>query len=157
MMIARSGITPWRQVERYPDRIFNTPYFNQVVTSGQLFDQHWGYEVCTNVSENCAVNAERVKNGNPYNRHFRAYNADFKTSRRCCTGISRDCASCFDTWEHFSWIMINMKKHLASVQDFTNWLSTMYVFYLVNRLVDYEMGIGNLALIQQRLRLSRAA
>jgi hypothetical protein len=141
-----------RVIARYPDRIFTTPYFNEVVSTGRLFGEQWGYDVCTNVSANCGVNSERLKNGNPYNRHFRAYNADFKTTRRCCTGVSRDCASCFDTWEHFSWIMINMKKHLGSKEDFTNWLSTMYVFYLLNRLVDYENGIGNLVLIQQRLQ-----
>jgi len=45
-----------------------------------------------------------------------------------------------------------MKKHLGSQEDFTNWLSTMYIFYLLNRLVDYENGIGNLVLIQQRLQ-----
>jgi hypothetical protein len=28
----------------------------------------------------------------------------------------------------------------------------MYVFYLVNRLVDFESGIGKLARIQRRLR-----
>ncbi len=141
-----------RVAERYPEQVFTTPYFNQVVTTGQLFDQRWGYDVCTNVSTNAAVNEDRLTNGKPYNRHFRAYNADFRTTRRCCTGVTRDCASCFDTWEHFSWIMVNMKKHLGSEEHFTGWLGTMYVFYLVNRLVDYEAGIARLGEIQRRLR-----
>ena len=34
----------------------------------------------------------------------------------------------------------------------TGWLSTMYVFYLVNRLVDYDAGIERLGIIQRRLR-----
>jgi hypothetical protein len=138
-----------RMLALYPDQIFTTSYFNQVVTSGRLFEEQWGYPVCTNVSANAPVNAERINNGNPYNKHFRAYNADFSTTRRCCTGVSRDCSSCFDSWEHFSWIMINMKKHLGSLQDFTNWLTTMYVFYLINRLVDYQAGLDKLALIQR--------
>jgi hypothetical protein len=146
-----------RMAARYPDRIFTTPYFNRVVTSGRLFDQAWGYDVCTNVSSNAPINEARLANGNPYNRHFRAYNADFKTTRRCCTGVSRDCRSCFDTWEHFSWIMIHMKKHLGSREDFTHWLTTMYVFYLVNRLVDFERGIENLGEIQRRQQLPAAA
>ncbi|MDH5609754.1 MAG: hypothetical protein OEY56_09745, partial [Cyclobacteriaceae bacterium] len=70
-----------------------------------------------------------------YNRHFRAYNADFTTSRRCCTGVERDCTTCMDTWEHYSWIMIQLKKHLSSKEDFANWLVVMYSFYLINRLV----------------------
>ncbi len=146
-----------RAAARYPEQVFTTPYFNRVVTTGRLFDQRWGYDVCTNVSTNAPVNEGRLANGNPYNRHFRAYNADFRTTRRCCTGVSRDCASCFDTWEHFSWIMINMKKHLGSQEDFTGWLGTMYVFYLVNRMVDEEGGYARLGEIQERLRSFAAA
>jgi len=137
-----------RMIDRYPDKLFTTRYFNQVVTSGRLYDEVWGYDVCTNLSENYAGNQQRLKNGKPSNKHFRAYNADFKTTRRCCTGINRDCGSCFDTWEHFSWIMINMRKHLGSKTEFANWLSTMFVFYLVNRLVDFETGLQVLSRIQ---------
>ena len=32
--------------------------------------------------------------------------------------------------------MINMRKHLASKEAFSNWLISMYTFYLINRLVD---------------------
>ncbi len=130
-----------RMIERYPDKFYTTHYFNQVVTSGRLYDEQWGYDVCTNLSTNSAANRERLQNGKPYNKHFRVYNADFRTTRRCCTGIDRDCDSCFDTWEHFSWIMINMRKHLGSEAEFADWLSTMFVFYLVNRLVDFEAGL----------------
>ena len=130
-----------RMIGRYPERILMTSYFNQVVSSGKLFDEQWGYNVCTNLSTNQESNRERMQNGNPFNPHFRAYNADFITTRRCCTGIGRDCGSCFDTWEHFSWIMIHMRQHLGSKQDFTNWLTTMYLFYLINRLVDFSEGI----------------
>ena len=129
-----------KMIDRYPDRILTSSYFNKVISKGELYDEQWGYKVCTNLSTNAPVNFERFKNGNPYNPHFRAYNADFKTTRRCCTGVFRDCDSCFDAWEHFSWIMINLKKHLNSKQEFTNWLTTMYLFYLINRIVDFEKG-----------------
>ncbi len=129
-----------RMIERYPGRILMTPYFNKVIATGKLFDMTWGYEVCTNVSTNLEMNAQRMQNGYPYNRHFRAYNADFKTTRRCCTGHQRDCASCFDTWEHFSWIMVHAKKHLRSFAHFTGWLTTVYLFYFINRLVDFQEG-----------------
>ncbi len=138
-----------RMTARFPERIYTTPYFNKVVTTGSLYNESWGYKVCTNLSANSPVNTIRLQNGKPYNPHFRAYNADFVTTRRCCTGITRDCASCFDTWEHFSWIMINMKKHLSTKMEFANWLTTMYIFYLVNRLVDYDRGMLNLVKIQQ--------
>lgn len=131
-----------RMIALFPGKILTTPYFNKVISSGQLFDMKWGYEVCTNISTNLKSNEERMQNGNPYNPHFRAYYADFETTRRCCTGEDRDCASCFDTWEHFSWIMVHLKKHLKSKEDFTNWLTTMYLFYVVTRMVDFEEGMA---------------
>jgi len=139
-----------RMIDRYPGRILMTPYFNQVVSTSKLFDEHWGYKVCTNLSTNLKMNEERFQNGKPYNPHFRAYHADFTTTRRCCTGINRDCDSCFDTWEHFSWIMINLRKHLGSKREFSNWLTTVYLFYLINRIIDFGEGIQLLPEIQQQ-------
>ena len=129
-----------RMIDRYPDRMYTTHYLNRVTSSGRLADETWGYEVCTNLSVDNEINAERRNNGKPLNPHFKALNADFKTTRRCCTGVSRDCSSCFDTWEHFSWIMINMRKHLGSADEFAGWLTTMFAFYVVNRLVDPAEG-----------------
>jgi len=140
-----------RMIEAYPERILMTSYLNQVVSTGELYDQRWGYDVCTSVTADAPVNRDRTENGNPVNRHFRAYNADFVTTRRCCTGIDRDCASCFDTWEHFSWIMLSMKRHLGSKQEFTNWLTTMYLFYWINRIVGFEAGAELLPEIHRRV------
>jgi MoaA/NifB/PqqE/SkfB family radical SAM enzyme len=127
-----------RMIEQFPDQILTTSYFNRITTSGKLYEQNWGYEVCTNVSTNYKSNETRIKNGKPFNKHFRSYNADFKTTRRCCTGIDRSCDSCFDAWEHFSWIMVNMKMHLGSKQEFINWLTTMYMFYYINGLLEFD-------------------
>ena len=146
-----------RMIDRHPGRILMSSYFNKVISTGELFGEQWGYEVCTNLSTNYERNFERFQNGNPYNPHFRAYHADFKTTRRCCTGTFRDCDSCFDTWEHFSWIMINLKKHLSTKQDFTNWLTTMYLFYLINRIVDFEEGRKLLPEIHRYVRSSEKA
>ena len=123
-----------RMVRLFPDKIMTTPYFNKVVSQGELMGEKWGYDVCTNLSTNYEKNTERFRNGKPFNAHFRSYNADFKTTRRCCTGIDRSCESCYDTWEHFSWVMINLRKHLSSKKDFANWLTTTYLFYYINRL-----------------------
>jgi hypothetical protein len=139
-----------RMIGLYPDKVFTTRYLNRVVTSGSLFGEKWGYDVCTNLSTDIEQNASRFDNGNPYNPHFRSYNADFSSTRRCCTGVERDCASCFDTWEHFSWIMINMRKHLVSRESFADWLGATYVFYLVNRLVEFEPGLALLEAFQRR-------
>ena len=140
-----------RMIALYPERILMTSYFSRVVSTGRLYDERWGYEVCTSISPDHPVNRQRIQNGKPYNPHFRAYNADFKTTRRCCTGIDRDCDSCYDTWEHFSWVMLNVKKHLGSKQEFTNWLTTMYLFYVINRIVDFDRGIALLPEIHARV------
>jgi hypothetical protein len=141
-----------KMIARYPDRILMTSYLSHVISTGRLYNEQWGYDVCTSISPDNDINRERVQNGKPYNHHFRAYNADF-TTRRCCTGNTRDCATCFDTWEHFSWVMLNMRKHLGSKQEFTNWLTTMYLFYLINRIVDYESGMKLLPEIHARVGL----
>ncbi len=142
-----------KMIERFPNHILLTSYFNKVISTGHLYGEKWDYDVCTNLSTNNEINFERFQNGNPYNPHFRAYNADFTSTRRCCTGVFRDCESCFDTWEHFSWIMINLRKHLGTKQEFTNWLTTMYLFYLINRIVDFKEGIKLLPEIHQSVRL----
>lgn len=144
-----------RQIDRmialYPERILMTSYFSRVVSTGRLYDETWGYDVCTSISPDNEINRQRIRNGKLYNPHFRAYNADFETTRRCCTGIERDCGSCYDTWEHFSWVMLNLKKHLGSKQEFTNWLTTMYLFYLINRIVDFDSGVKRLPEIHRRV------
>jgi MoaA/NifB/PqqE/SkfB family radical SAM enzyme len=142
-------------IARHPEYIYLSSYLTKVISTGELYDQNWGYDVCTTVSTDNPVNAARLKNGNPFSPYFRAYNADFKTTRRCCVGIERSCDSCFDVWNHFSWVMVNMKKHLGSKQEFTNWLTTMYLFYLINRLVDYNTGIQYLPEIHNRVGVEK--
>ena len=140
-----------KMIQRYPNFIYLSSYLTKVISTGELYGQQWGYDVCTTVSTNLPENEERMKNGNPYSPHFRAYNSDFKTTRRCCTGIDRSCDSCLDVWQHFSWIMLNIKKHLGSKQEFTHWLTSMYLFYLINRLIDHETGLHLLLEINKRV------
>ena len=139
-------------IDRYPEEILMTSRLAEIVSTGRLFDETWGHEACTSISPDNPVNRGRIRNGKPYSRHFRAYNADLLTTRRCCTGVDRDCGSCFDTWQHFSWVMLNLRKHLGSERDFTEWLTTMYLFYFINRLVDVGEGAGLLPEIHQRTR-----
>jgi hypothetical protein len=140
-----------RMIARYPGRILLSAYLSEVVSTGRLYGERWGYEACTSISSDHPVNRERIRNGKPYNPHFRAYNADWVSTRRCCTGDDRDCDSCFDVWEHFSWVMLNLRRHLGSQQEFTNWLTTTFLFYLINRLVNFEEDIQWLPEIHRRV------
>ena len=143
-----------RMIDRYPDRILLPSYVAGVVATGSLYGEHWGYEVCTSVSADAGVNRRRVANGHVFSPHFRAYNADLISTRRCCTGNTRDCALCFDVWQHFSWIILNLRKHLHSQEEFTCWLSAAYAFYVANRIVDITAGARLLAELHLRMRNS---
>lgn len=144
-----------KMIDRYPDRILITSYVSQTITSARLYDEEWGYDVCGSLTFDHPINAERIKNGKPYNPHFRSVLPDLQSTRRCCVGEARDCATCFDVWGHFSWIMLNMKRHMRSQDEFMNWLTTTYMFYLINRIVDWEEGLRILPQIHERQRALR--
>jgi hypothetical protein len=141
-----------RAIDRHPDRILITSRLAEVITTGRLFGESWGHASCTSITADHPSNRERIQNGRPYSRHFRSYNADLVTTRRCCTANDRDCASCFDTWQHFSWVMLNMKAHMGSERDFTEWLATTWLFYFINHLVDPAEGARLLPEIHRRAR-----
>lgn len=137
-------------IRRFPGWVLFSSHVNGVVSAGKLYDEKWGYEVCANLSADRIPEARR-RNGKPYNPHFRVYTPDLKTTRKCCVGDSRrDCLTCYDTWSHQAWIMLNMEKHLGSKREFTNWLTATYLFYLTNRVVDFETGVSRLRQIHER-------
>jgi hypothetical protein len=142
-----------RMIARYPERIVFSSYISEVVSTGTLFDEHWGHDVCCSITPDHALNRTRVANGKPFNPHFRAYNPDLASTRRCCVGNERDCGNCYDVYAHVSWIMMNLHRHVATKQDFTNWLTTMWVFYVGNRILGFEDRIQLLPEVHRRTAL----
>jgi MoaA/NifB/PqqE/SkfB family radical SAM enzyme len=145
-----------RLIEVYPDRILTTSYVAKIATTDTLFDMRWGYDVCATVSSDYEKNRERLRNGKPYSPHFRAYMPDLKSLRRCPVGEDSDCSQCHNAYARHSWIMINRDLHLDSKQDFTNWLTSVYMFYLAGRMVNWEAGLKLLPEIHNRTRAARA-
>jgi MoaA/NifB/PqqE/SkfB family radical SAM enzyme len=145
-----------RLIDIYPDRILTTSYVAKIATTDRLFDMRWGYDVCATVSGNYEKNHARLQNGQPYSPHFRAYMPDLKTLRRCPVGEDTDCSQCHNAYARHSWIMINRDLHLGSTQDFTNWLTSVYMFYLAGHMVDREQGLKLLPQIHERTRAARA-
>jgi MoaA/NifB/PqqE/SkfB family radical SAM enzyme len=139
-----------RMIARYPERVLFSSYLAEVVSTGKLFDQTWGYDVCCSITPDNEINRERVANGRPFNTHFRAYNPDLVSTRRCCVGNERDCANCYDVYAHSSWIMMSLKQHLGSERDFANWLVTMWVFYVGNRILPFDDRIQLLPELHRR-------
>ena len=140
-----------RMIELFPDRIMCTEYMLEVVATGTLFGEKWGYDVCGSITFDHEKNKERIGNGKPYNSHFRSYCPDLKSTRRCCVGEDRDCSTCYDLWAHFSWIISNMRRHMESKKDFTNWLTTVYMFYFLNQIVSVEEGVKLMPEIHKRI------
>jgi hypothetical protein len=144
-------------IGRFPESIVISRHLSEVISTGRLLNQQWGYDVCGSITANHPKNRERVANGAPFNSHFRAYNADLHSTRRCCVGDERDCATCYDVWAHMSWVMLNFSRHLSTQSDFTNWLEATYLFYGVNRLVPYQDFRRALPHIHARRRHTEAA
>lgn len=146
-----------RMIERYPDRMLYSSHITDIITTGQLYGDRWGFNVCASLSTDNPKNQERLRNGKPYLHHYRCYNADLVTTRGCCRSDEYDCANCRDTWAHMVWIMVNLEKYLGSQAEFANWLTTNYIFYLTSRIVDFESGVRLLPDIHERvLELRRA-
>jgi hypothetical protein len=144
-----------RMIDTFPDRIISTTYLNQVATTNRLYDMTWGYDVCPTISANYEKNRQRTLNGHPYNHHFRAYNPDLQSVRRCCVGEDRDCSKCYNAYARHTWIMINKHLHLGSKEEFTNWLTSVFTFYMIVRAVDFEQSVKLLPEIHERLRQAR--
>lgn len=130
-----------RMIERHPAHVLTTSYLAKVGTTQDLMGERWGYDVCPNISPVHPDNAERLANGKPYNSHFRPFNTDLETTSRCCMGETLTCDDCYNIWPHTTWIMINQRKHMRSLEDFGNWLSSAFVFYLLVRWVDFDEGV----------------
>lgn len=123
---------------RFPRQIMSSPYSNQIIDQGHLFGQPWGYEVCPSLSYDHPKNQARMKTGKHYPTQFRAYYADLKTTRPCCIGEARDCATCTDVWASYAWIVGSMKAHLNHERDFQAWLFTTYIFYASSGFIDWH-------------------
>ncbi|MGL1936098.1 MAG: radical SAM protein [Fibrobacterales bacterium] len=136
---------------KHPKNVIFSSYTNHVITTGTLYDQKWGYDVCPTMS-NDRVEADRLATGNPLNPHFKVFAPDLKTTKLCCQSLNRkDCSICFDTWAHEGWIMLNLQKHLGSKQEFTNWLSAVYVYYLTNGALPLKIGRKRLPEMHRRV------
>ena len=145
-----------RMIARHPAKILMTSYVNEVTTTGRLYGERWGHAVCASITPAHELNRERVRNGNFYDAHFRAYNPDLVTTRRCCIGNERDCATCFDTYAHMVWIMTKLEYHLNSKPEFTKWLTTVFLYYLGVRALDFESRVGLVPEIHRRVQAALA-
>jgi hypothetical protein len=143
-------------IARWPERIWTSEYILDVVISRTMKGRRWGYENCCSLSVDHPENAERLRSGVPYLRHLNVYLPDLETTRRCCTGEARDCDNCYETYTHMAWIMNNMRAHCDSKEDFTRWLTTIYIYLLGGHIPDFVSAAKRLPAIHERLASLRA-
>lgn len=142
-----------RMIEKFPTRIVSSPHINQTISQRSLFGKAWGYDVCPSVTYDHPGNAERMARGKRYPTKFRAYNADLTSTRRCCIGNARDCDTCTDIWATYGWIVGSMKEHLGCKQDFTHWLMTCYMFYMLTGFISPNQNAHKLPEIYARFKV----
>lgn len=143
-------------ISRFPDKIVSSPYVHHVIAARSMRGMRWGYKVCPSITYDHPDNAERVMASSGRSPKFRAYNADLKTTRRCCVGKARDCATCVDLWAISGWIVGAMKSHLKTKKDFVDWLCSTYLFYLQTGFIDWNRWSFMLPLIYQKMDVLKA-
>ncbi|MDH5610241.1 MAG: radical SAM protein, partial [Cyclobacteriaceae bacterium] len=47
-------------MEKYPNKVLSMPYLHEVIMTGSLKGQQWGYDVCTNLSTDFKGNSHRL-------------------------------------------------------------------------------------------------
>jgi organic radical activating enzyme len=140
-----------RAIERYPASVLTTNYLADVGTSNRLYGHSWGHDVCPVISADNARNEIRIRNENPYNAHMRCYLPDLKTTRRCPVGDDHDCSACYNVLARVTWVVINQAAHLETKQEFTNWLTSTYIFYVFTGIIERERGAVKLRGIHERV------
>lgn len=111
-------------LEKYPRVVVSSKYYHKVLTTQTMLGRRFGWMECPSVSEACDNRTPRVKRLMGFN----SYASDLETIHRCCTSVTRDCATCHDGAATMSWIMVNKREHMQSPEDFANWVDVAHMF-----------------------------
>ena len=111
-------------LEKYPRVVVSSKYYHQVLTTRTMLGRRFGWAECPSVSESVDD-----RNPRPKRLHgFNSYASDYRTIHRCCTSVTRDCATCHDGAATMSWVMVNKREHMQSPKDFANWVDVTHMF-----------------------------
>jgi MoaA/NifB/PqqE/SkfB family radical SAM enzyme len=111
-------------LDKYPHMVISSKYYHKVLTTQTMLGRRFGWMECPSVSEAVDDREPKVKRLMGFN----SYGSDLKTIHRCCTSVTRDCATCHDGAATMSWIMVNKREHMQSSADFANWVDVTYMF-----------------------------
>lgn len=105
---------------RYPDVVVSHPMHIRGIITGRSDWGTFGYHSCPSISIDFPGHRERLANGNPTLPFFNTYNADLRSVEFCCT--SGHCDGCRDSQAVYSWLLVNMDRHLASREALLAWV-----------------------------------
>jgi organic radical activating enzyme len=120
-------------LESYPQTLISCKYYHEIITTGRMLGRTFGWQECPSVTEPIDDRTPRPKRL----IHFIRWAADLNTMHRCCTSATRDCAICKDGAAHMSWVMVNKRAHLQSMQDFQNWIEVYEMFAKLYRFIPW--------------------
>ena len=111
-------------LERYPHIVVSSRYYHEVLTTQTMLGRRFGWMECPSVSEGVDTREPRPKRLAGFN----SIGSDYRTIHRCCTSVTRDCATCHDGAATMSWIMVSKRDHMQDPRDFANWVDVTYMF-----------------------------
>jgi len=111
-------------LEKYPQIVISSHYYHRVLTTQTMLGRRFDWMECPSVSEAVDTREPRPKRLAGFN----SIGSDYKTIHRCCTSVTRDCATCHDGAATMSWIMVNKRDHMQSPEDFANWVDVTHMF-----------------------------
>ncbi len=111
-------------LDKYPEVVVSSKYYHHVLTSQEMLGRKFGWMECPSVSEAVDDREPKVKRLMGFN----SYGSDLTTIHRCCTSVTRDCATCHDGAATMSWIMVNKREHMQSPKDFAAWVDVTHMF-----------------------------
>ena len=111
-------------LEKYPHVVISSNYYHQVLTTQMMLGRRFGWMECPSVSDAVDDRTPRPKRLAGFN----SYGSDYTTIHRCCTSVTRDCATCHDGAATMSWVMVNKREHMTDPADFSNWVDVTHMF-----------------------------
>jgi hypothetical protein len=120
-------------LDKYPNIVISSKYYHKVLTTGTMLGRTFGWAECPSVSETHDTRSPQPKRL----INFIRWAADLKTTHRCCTSATRDCATCKDGAAHMSWIMVNKRNHVRTTEDLQNWIEVYEMFAKLYRFIPW--------------------
>ena len=120
-------------LDRYPETVISSRYYHQVLTTGRMLGEPFGWANCPSVTETFDTREPRPKRL----IRFIRWASDLQTTHRCCTSATRDCSTCKDGAAHMSWVMVNKRAHVRTTQDLQNWIEVYEMFAKLYRFIPW--------------------